>query len=44
MDGESWKEDFLLKLEFIVDSIFNGYSEIYGEGIIEVIVKDDELV
>ncbi|MDB3084956.1 alanine--tRNA ligase [Clostridioides difficile] len=44
MDGESWKEDPLSKLETTVDSIFNGYSEIYGEGTIEAIVKDDELV
>ncbi|EOY7422885.1 alanine--tRNA ligase [Clostridioides difficile] len=44
MDGESWKEDPLSKLESTVDSIFNGYSEIYGEGTIEAIVKDDELV
>ncbi|MCC0783313.1 alanine--tRNA ligase [Clostridioides sp. ES-S-0108-01] len=44
MDGESWKEDPLSKLEFTVDSIFNGYIEIYGEGTIEAIVKDDELV
>ncbi len=44
MDGESWKEDSLSKLESTVDSTFNGYSEIYGEGTIEAIVKDDELV
>ncbi|EQG01048.1 alanine--tRNA ligase [Clostridioides difficile Y401] len=44
MDGESWKEDPLSKLESTVDSTFNGYSEIYGEGTIEAIVKDDELV
>ncbi|MCC0628871.1 MULTISPECIES: alanine--tRNA ligase [unclassified Clostridioides] len=44
MDGESWKEDPLSKLESTVDSIFNGYIEIYGEGTIEAIVKDDELV
>lgn len=44
MDGESWKEDPLSKLESTVDSTFNGYSEIYGEGTIEAIVKDNELV
>ncbi|EQF62330.1 alanine--tRNA ligase [Clostridioides difficile CD200] len=44
MDGESWKEDPLSKLESTVDSTFNGDSEIYGEGTIEAIVKDDELV
>ncbi|MBY2477788.1 alanine--tRNA ligase [Clostridioides difficile] len=44
MDGESWKEDPLSKLESTVDSMFNGYTEIYGEGTIEAIVKDDELV
>ncbi|EQF35914.1 alanine--tRNA ligase [Clostridioides difficile CD129] len=44
MDGESWKEDPLSKLESTVDSTFNGNSEIYGEGTIEAIVKDDELV
>ncbi|AQU10337.1 alanine--tRNA ligase [Clostridioides difficile] len=44
MDRESWKEDPLSKLESTVDSTFNGYSEIYGEGTIEAIVKDDELV
>ncbi|HGE7884878.1 TPA: alanine--tRNA ligase [Clostridioides difficile] len=44
MDGESWKEDPLSKLESTIDSTFNGYSEIYGEGTIEAIVKDDELV
>ncbi|MBH6948570.1 alanine--tRNA ligase [Clostridioides difficile] len=44
MDGESWKEDPLSKLESTVDSTFNGYSEIYGEGTIEAIVKNDELV
>ncbi|MCA0525821.1 alanine--tRNA ligase, partial [Clostridioides difficile] len=36
--------DPLSKLESTVDSTFNGYSEIYGEGTIEAIVKDDELV
>ncbi|MCC0644011.1 MULTISPECIES: alanine--tRNA ligase [unclassified Clostridioides] len=44
MDGESWKEDPLSKLESTIDSMFNGYSELYGEGTIEAIVKDDELV
>ncbi|MCC0640447.1 MULTISPECIES: alanine--tRNA ligase [unclassified Clostridioides] len=44
MDGESWKEDPLSKLESTIDSMFNGYSELYGEGIIEAIVKEDELV
>ncbi|MDB0440686.1 alanine--tRNA ligase [Clostridioides difficile] len=44
MDGESWKEDPLSKLESTIDSMFNGYSELYGEGTIEAIVKEDELV
>ncbi|MCC0694153.1 alanine--tRNA ligase [Clostridioides sp. ES-S-0048-02] len=44
MDGESWKEDPLSKLESTIDSMFNGYSELYGEGIIEAIVEEDELV
>lgn len=44
MDGESWKEDPLSKLESTIDSMFNGYSELYGEGTIEAIIKDDELV
>ncbi|UDN57341.1 alanine--tRNA ligase [Clostridioides sp. ES-S-0010-02] len=44
MDGESWKEDPLSKLESTIDSMFNGSSELYGEGIIEAIVKEDELV
>ncbi|MGO1041210.1 alanine--tRNA ligase [Clostridioides difficile] len=44
MDGESWKEDPLSKLESTIDSMFNGYSELYSEGTIEAIVKEDELV
>ena len=44
MDGESWKEDPLSKLDSSVASTFEGYFELENSGIIKVIVKDNELV
>ena len=44
MDGESWKEDPLSKLDFSVASTFEGYFELENSGIIKAIVKDNELV
>ncbi|MGL5347474.1 MAG: alanine--tRNA ligase [Peptostreptococcaceae bacterium] len=44
MEGEGWKEDPLSKLECAVDSEFDGYCDLKGEGIVKAIVKDNELV
>lgn len=44
MEGEGWKEDPLSKLETSVDSEFDGYVQLQGEGIVKAIVKDNELV
>ena len=44
MDGESWKEDPLSKLDSSVSSTFEGYFELENSGIIKAIVKDNELV
>ena len=44
MDGESWKEDPLSKLDSSVASTFEGYFELENSGIIKAIVKDNELV
>lgn len=44
MDGESWKEDPLPKLDSSVASTFEGYFELENSGIIKAIVKDNELV
>lgn len=44
MDGESWKEDSLSKLDSSVASTFEGYFELENSGIIKAIVKDNELV
>ncbi|MGL6107410.1 alanine--tRNA ligase [Romboutsia sp.] len=44
MEGEGWKEDPLSKLESAVDSKFEGYKELQGEGIVKAIVKDNEIV
>ena len=44
MEGEGWKEDPLSKLESSVDSEFDGYVMLKGEGIVKAIVKDNELV
>ena len=44
MEGEGWKEDPLSKLESSVDSKFDGYVMLKGEGIVKAIVKDNELV
>ena len=44
MEGEGWKEDPLSKLETSVDSEFDGYVMLKGEGIVKAIVKDNELV
>lgn len=44
MEGEGWKEDPLSKLECAVDSEFDGYVMLKGEGIVKAIVKDNELV
>ncbi len=44
MDGESWKEDPLSKLDSSVASTFEGYNELENSGIIKAIVKDNEIV
>lgn len=44
MDGESWKEDPLSKLDSSLASTFEGYFELENSGIIKAIVKDNELV
>ena len=44
MDGESWKEDPLSKLDSSVESIFEGYFKLQNSGIIKAIVKDNEIV
>lgn len=44
MDGESWREDPLSKLDSSVASTFEGYFELENSGIIKAIVKDNELV
>ncbi|WP_296649468.1 alanine--tRNA ligase [Romboutsia sp. 13368] len=44
MDGESWKEDPLSKLDSSVASTFEGYFELENSGIIKAIVKDNEVV
>ena len=44
LDGESWKEDPLSKLDSSVASTFEGYFELENSGIIKAIVKDNELV
>jgi len=44
MDGESWKEDPLSKLDSSVASTFEGYFELENSGIIKAIVKDNEIV
>lgn len=44
MDGESWKEDPLSKLDSSVASTFEGYNELENTGIIKAIVKDNEIV
>ena len=44
MDGESWKEDPLSKLDSSVSSTFEGYFKLENSGIIKAIVKDNELV
>lgn len=44
MDGESWKEDPLSKLDSSVASTFEGYNELENTGIIKAIIKDNEIV
>ena len=44
MDGESWKEDPLSKLDSSVASNFEGYFKLQNSGIIKAIVKDNEIV
>ncbi|MGL4912990.1 MAG: alanine--tRNA ligase [Romboutsia sp.] len=44
MDGESWKEDPLSKLDSSVTSEFNGYNDLESSGIVKAIVKDNEIV
>ena len=44
IDGESWKEDPLSKLDSSVASTFEGYNELENSGIIKAIVKDNEIV
>lgn len=44
MDGESWKEDPLSKLDSSVASEFDGYKELENKGIVKAIVVDNEIV
>ena len=44
MDGESWKEDPLSKLDSSVSSEFDGYKELENKGIVKAIVVDNEIV
>ncbi|WP_270941963.1 alanine--tRNA ligase [Romboutsia lituseburensis] len=44
MDGESWKEDPLSKLDESVASEFDGYKDLNASGIVKAIVKDNEIV
>ena len=44
MDGESWKEDPLAKLDSSVASEFDGYKELENEGMVKAIVIDNEVV
>lgn len=44
MDGESWKEDPLSKLDSSVASEFDGYKELENEGMVKAIVVDNEVV
>ena len=44
MDGESWKEDPLSKLDSSVASEFDGYKELESAGVVKAIVKDNEIV
>ena len=44
MDGESWKEDPLSKLDSSVASEFDGYKELENEGVVKAIVVDNEVV
>ena len=44
MDGESWKEDPLSKLDSSIVSEFDGYKELENEGVVKAIVIDNEVV
>ncbi len=44
MDGESWKEDPLSKLDSSVASEFDGYKQLESAGVVKAIVKDNEIV
>ncbi|MDK2563247.1 alanine--tRNA ligase [Romboutsia sedimentorum] len=44
MDGESWKEDPLSKLDSSVSTEFIGYDNLKNDGAVKAIVKDNEIV
>lgn len=44
MDGESWKEDPLSKLDSSVSTEFVGYDNLKNDGAVKAIVKDNEIV
>ena len=44
MEGESWKEDPLSTLDASVASTFEGYKHLSTTGVVNAIVKDDEIV
>lgn len=44
MEGESWKEDPLSTLDSSVASTFCGYKHLSTTGVVNAIVKDDEIV
>ncbi len=44
MDGESWKEDPLSKLDSSVSTEFVGYDNLKSDGVVKAIVKDHEIV
>ncbi len=44
MDGESWMEDPLAKLDSSVASEFDGYKELENEGMVKAIIVDNEVV
>ncbi len=44
MDGESWKEDPLSKLDSSINTEFVGYDKLKSDGVVKAIVKDNEIV
>lgn len=44
MDGESWKEDPLSKLDSSINTEFVGYDKLKSDGVVKAIVKDNEII